>query len=538
VLALLVLAFGAGLVLNLLPDELIGRSPTPVSSGTPVAEASTPVVTAIDTTPGVIVTLLPSPAVTEVSSPVPVDTDPATLPPTVRPTASLPVPTPSGPIAGYWDDAKGAYDNHEWQTSLDYLTLVRRIDADYRREEIDTMLFDIQMGLAATAAASGNLDKAGEYLDAAVALRPDVAQVEAIQRALQALVAPNTLNKSMARWTLATELLKYGQTLLAVDNPCAAAEQFQAAGSVLPNADVTKLLTESEAACAEVKQAAAVREQLALLSGRLLYSTQEDNVYRIYRANAAAEAPSTLVMEDGAQPARQRRGNVVAFHSTSETAPGIATFDLSSGSSPSVRTGRITTAPEDAHDAPPSWGPADRQLAFGTTATGDRRSRVNLIDAQAPETQTPLGLGRDPAWHPTEDRIIYNGLNDVGAEPGLWTMKSDGSARDRVTDNGNDIRPVWTPDGNDVVFMSSRDGNWEVYRVTVESGVMLRLTNDPAQDGLPSVSPDGKWVAFASDRGKFWRVWVVSIDGGEAMPVLTMNGVLTNWLEHAIQWIP
>ena len=184
VLAMLVLAFGVGLALNLLPDDLIGRSPTPVPQGTPVVAVVTPVAPVSGTPSSADGTPSAAPSTTEASSPFTESTEPATLAPTVRPTASPPVPTPSGPIAGYWDDAKGAYDDHEWQTALDYLTLVRRIDANYRRDEIDTMLFDIQMGLAASAAAAGNLDKAGEYLDAAVALRPDVAQVTAIQRAL------------------------------------------------------------------------------------------------------------------------------------------------------------------------------------------------------------------------------------------------------------------------------------------------------------------------------------------------------------------
>ncbi len=64
------------------------------------------------------------------------------------------------------------------------------------------------------------------------------------------------------------------------------------------------------------------------------------------------------------------------------------------------------------------------------------------------------------------------------------------------------------------------------------------MTDSPAQDGLPTVSPDGRWVAFASDRGGFWRIWVVPLAGGEAQPLMAVNGVLTNWLEHAIQWIP
>ena len=128
------------------------------------------------------------------------------------------------------------------------------------------------------------------------------------------------------------------------------------------------------------------------------------------------------------------------------------------------------------------------------------------------------GLGRDPAWNPVADRIVYNGDGESGAEPGLWLMNSDGSNRVRLTDNGNDIRPVWSPDGRYIVFMSTRSGDWDLYRFDTQDGALQRLTDDAAQDGLPTVSPDGKWVAFASDRDGFWRIWVTSIDGGLALP--------------------
>ena len=117
-------------------------------------------------------------------------------------------------------------------------------------------------------------------------------------------------------------------------------------------------------------------------------------------------------------------------------------------------------------------------------------------------------------------------------------MTADGGERVQLTDNGNDIRPAWTPDGQSIVFMSQRDGNWELYRLSMVDGSLAWLTDDPAQDGLPTVSPDGVWVAFASDRDGYWRVWVVPTTGGEAYPLYPIEGVLVNWLEHALQWIP
>ena len=147
-------------------------------------------------------------------------------------------------------------------------------------------------------------------------------------------------------------------------------------------------------------------------------------------------------------------------------------------------------------------------------------------------------MGKDPTWSPSGDQLVYNGVSSAGDDPGLYLMERSGGNRRRLSDNGNDLRPVWTPDGSDVIFMSTRSGNWEIFRLSLDTGSLLQLTDNPAQDGLPAVSPDGKYVAFASDRGGVWRLYVVPIEGGVELEIASIRGVLTNWLEHAVQWLP
>ncbi len=557
VLAALVLIFGGGLALNLLPNELIGSVPLPSTPANPAltdpanSDAGPQAATAVAVAPtarGAAGAIEPAstpsgdvsgeasgdasvaPAVT----PVPAQTPPAggTAVATL-----LPVPTPAGDVRSFWAEAEAAYQDGDWQNALAFMTLARRIDPRYEGAKGDQVLFESHVGLAADAIAKSDLESSLEHLDAAVALRPDVGRVKTIQAALQALVAPGTLNISMARWTLATALGSYAQELLDAENPCAAAEQLQAAVTLAPVESSAKLLAETQATCDKARRTAGVRRELAQLSGRFLYSTQEGDIYRIYRAPATLEAKSALLIDDGTQPARQWQSNVVAFHSTQASSPGIALFDPAAGQAPARRNLQLTTAPGDARDAPPSWSSNDRSLVYGNRAP-DGRTRVFRTEVTASADAVDLGPGQDPAWSPKQDRIVFNGVNEQGGEPGLWLMNGDGSDRQRLTDNGNDIRPVWTPDGLSVVFMSSRDGNWEVYRLNLLTAELTRLTTNSAQDGLPTVSPDGKWVAFASDRGGYWRIWVTPLEGGDAQPLIVIEGVLTNWLEHAIQWIP
>ncbi|MBK8049781.1 MAG: serine/threonine-protein kinase [Anaerolineales bacterium] len=534
-LAGIVIVVGGSLMLNLLPNDLIARLPaTPTTAVNPVVVVATtavapvtvaasPVVGTPETAPGA------SGTETLVSTPKPV-TPAATLPFT----ATVPLlATPVGAITDYWTEVQTAYAEQDWQTALLFVPMVRRIDPNFERAAIDKILLDVHLGLSAEQITQGAYDKASIELGEAAKLQPDAQPVKAIQRALDALVSPNTLNKSMARWSLATELLTYGQTLKEDGNPCLAAEHLQAALSVLPDSDVGDLYTESVAECARLQAAAAFARQVGEDRGSILYSTQEGNRFAIYRAPMELDGPATLTIADGTQPARQDRGNLVAFHSPQPATEGVASFALGSGIQPDERTGRITTNAMDAVDAPPSWDPAGKRLVFESTWSGSRR----LYVAESAKIDD-LGPGRDPAWHPFEDKIVFNGTNDVGGEPGLWLMDSAGGDRERLTGNGDDRRPTWAPDGKFLIYMSQRNGNWDLYRLDLATRDEVRLTDNPAQDGLPSVSPDGKWVAFASDRAGFWQIWVMPSQGGDEIAVMTIKGVLLSWLEHAIQWIP
>ena len=60
----------------------------------------------------------------------------------------------------------------------------------------------------------------------------------------------------------------------------------------------------------------------------------------------------------------------------------------------------------------------------------------------------------------------------------------------RLTNNSDwDWKPSWSPDGQRIVFDSSRDGNYEIYVMDSDGSNPHRLTDHPAADWFPSWSP-------------------------------------------------
>lgn len=71
----------------------------------------------------------------------------------------------------------------------------------------------------------------------------------------------------------------------------------------------------------------------------------------------------------------------------------------------------------------------------------------------------------------------------------------------------------WQPETAALLFMSSRDGNAEIYLSQPPPGNLVNLTSHPSGDNWPVWSPDGTQIAFQSDRSGNLDIWVMGADG-------------------------
>ncbi len=119
----------------------------------------------------------------------------------------------------------------------------------------------------------------------------------------------------------------------------------------------------------------------------------------------------------------------------------------------------------------------------------------------------------DPAWGPRGIRMAYAHLlsrwgGRVISE--IWEGRVDESSCRQLTMlNALSIEPVWSPDGEEVVFCSDPEGQFDLYSVHVGTLEIRRLTTHAAADTEPTFSPDGRFIAFTSMRSGMSALWIL-----------------------------
>ncbi len=282
-------------------------------------------------------------------------------------------------------------------------------------------------------------------------------------------------------------------------------------------------------------------EEAATLTGRIIYPAYSTDIdsYNLWSVNVDGSNP-TIIVGNASQPHVSRDGSLLAYRSWDPNRRGIAFIDYAGG--------RQDTLTSNVEDGLPAWY-TDGSLVFSTRRESDRAPRLYRVYQNGGGGES-LGFLGDYVDTLPDDRLVVHGCTIAG-DCGLWILPPNAAEGNKIGTTG-DIAPAASPNGDRIAIMSTEResaGNWEIWTIGIDGSDPVRITNNPANDGLPVWSPDGKTVAFASDRGGSWAVWAANADGTNVRKLFDMAGTpdgqvkfdienSRGWLEERLTWAP
>ena len=228
----------------------------------------------------------------------------------------------------------------------------------------------------------------------------------------------------------------------------------------------------------------------------------------IVATDGSGARPLTGRDEDESNPIWSPDGSRVAF--TSKTDDGSEIFVSWVDEGRTTRLTRLDQSPSGL-----AWSPDGTRLAFSA-----------LVPEDPPVLVTPPKQPTGAEWPDAPrvtTRLYYERDGSGYIEPGyahFFVIPALGGAPRRVT-SGNfqhSGRPAWSAAGDALIFSGNRNPDWErnfvnseIYRVSVETGETVALTDRNGPDAEPAVSPDGRRIAWVSFEDKVQTYQVATL---------------------------
>lgn len=186
----------------------------------------------------------------------------------------------------------------------------------------------------------------------------------------------------------------------------------------------------------------------------------------------------------------------------------------------------------------PVWSPDGQQIAFyafvppaqnlaeGQRAlyvmdwNGDWNGKNLRLIASEPAYENFLS-GERPAWSPDGKQIAF--ISTSGNIGSVYVIHADGSGLRHVSDHSSSSSLIWSPDGQYLVFGAYDMGEWHLFGTRLDGEVQKLTTQFTKLNYMPAFSPDGQKIVFASSRDKYYSELYIMEGDDSQLQRLTDN---------------
>jgi len=198
-----------------------------------------------------------------------------------------------------------------------------------------------------------------------------------------------------------------------------------------------------------------------------------------------------------------------------------------------VKTGKQKVILEEKrHFEAPNWSRDGKYLVINSNGSlekvsikGEKLGVVNTGFASRCNNDHGFSFDGKTLIISHNDTTVARGNNSR-----IFVLPAEGGTPRVVTDKFPSYWHGISPDGEILVYCAQRNDKWDVYKIGINGGDEVRLTDVEGLDDGPEYSYDGQWIYFNSNRTGRMHLYRMKPDGS-AQEQLT-NDEFDNWFGH------
>jgi TolB protein len=185
----------------------------------------------------------------------------------------------------------------------------------------------------------------------------------------------------------------------------------------------------------------------------------------------------------------------------------------------------------------PNWTSDGRRLIYNSLGS---MYAFELLTGRIAKIDTGFAVdcNNDHVLSPDNTQLAISHFTHADAASRIYLLPLTGGTPVLVTPQGSSYLHGWSPDGLRLAYCAERNGQYDIYTVSVGGGPEERLTDTPGLDDGPEYSPDGQAIWFNSTRSGLMQIWRMRADGVQQTHVVKEEA--NCWFPHVSpdgQWV-